>query len=98
MDNAQKELWGITPASLSASIGLILTFIPVVYDAGILLRNIIGLGGLGLIIVSLIINREKGIIGNSLEVKRRRLNYKIHIFILIFALVNVIFSNYLLNK
>lgn len=88
MDNSKKEYLGLTAASILATTGLLLSAFPLFVNLGPILRNLIGLSALAMIGSALFINRRKG-----LDEKWRKVNFEIHIVMLILALVLICLFN-----
>ena len=82
MDSSRREFWGFTPASLLASGGLFLTSIPLYFNLGLILQNIVGGIAVAMIIKSIMVNRKKGF-----DDKWRRVNYELHIGMFVVAIV-----------
>lgn len=88
MEESKKEFLGITPASLLAAFGALITIFPVFFDLGLILRNAVGIIALGMIITGIVLNRRKG-----LDEKWRRINYRLHRLMFLLAIGIIIMYN-----
>jgi hypothetical protein len=88
LSGSAREFLGLTPASISAALGLILASFLLLLDLGIVLRNFIGATAVLLIIFSLYLNLKKG-----LNNRWRKLNFLAHLGMLMLVIVAVMLCN-----
>jgi protein-S-isoprenylcysteine O-methyltransferase Ste14 len=80
----RAEFWGTTPASLLATIGIVVSVLSALYVPHTWLSFCISLLGLGAIILALWIDWRKG-----LDVKWRKVNFILHALLLLVSVVTV---------
>jgi protein-S-isoprenylcysteine O-methyltransferase Ste14 len=85
----RAEFWGTTPASLLATIGIVVSVLSALYVPHTWLSFCISLLGLGAIILALWIDWRKG-----LDVKWRKVNFILHAIFLLVSVVTVIIRIY----